>query len=641
MLADYEFCSSQTNDAGEPILPHTAEYIIAEFRKWFTSASTYLLKSSNYKANNVSIYKDDTKRNLWLAVNSPYHVNQFLKFIMTRYPHKFKELWGITVGEEMQIIGSSHLSIFDSRYDSSISDMMDNSKEMVFLQFDKIMYCWESSIVDHEHPIYAMLSLSQISAAKSYLKKVMNDESAKSNSVFKFDSSLLSLADLLTLLNPLRELLKVEHIEIDKSALSVSFSDLNWKSVFTKFWEIELPVEISLLVKSKLFLTDVEFALLMIEYAKFMVLSYYNPDVYWPFLIEKIWIEHRYLNFNYNQIIKNLFESQFERFDRVNKDLDKSNFKDSYENTLKMYTEMFGVTPPNSIWKPYESEFELRNTEHYSVHLLRLILYHYYEQDMMMQLNIDEPMEIGETQKTAQDPDINNDSQTLKNDPFDLPASSQIIEISDSKFRENPNVSYKIDHLNVLNLIRENRSLAIENRAYWDYLWRRKYDRKIWKFKLKYLNDSLLPWYNDQLHILSKGGLKFLNSYFSRNDLVVVGPSQDSPDLAEKVEQLSPESYYRMQVSSNIYGPNPITVYKSYGENPLNDERMYDLNDIADSATGNLQLYFKQSEYSLHDRLMNFSLLREDRLEGNEKMENKDLSRGLDQLQRHKATFED
>mmetsp|Transcript_29099 Transcript_29099/g.25737 ORF Transcript_29099/g.25737 Transcript_29099/m.25737 type:complete len:126 (+) Transcript_29099:33-410(+) len=84
------FCKSNTNDAGEPLLPQTAQYILGEFRKYLSNMVAACLRAQNrtfYK----DIYSIDGQRYYSFENTTSIYFDRALKHFLLHNFERYSE----------------------------------------------------------------------------------------------------------------------------------------------------------------------------------------------------------------------------------------------------------------------------------------------------------------------------------------------------------------------------------------------------------------------------------------------------------------------------------------------------------------------------------------------------------------------
>ena len=92
-MAEFEFCETQTNDAGEPFRIQTCQIVIAEFRKWMAMlAYSVLLDHSVDKTNYQMFYKLNGERIYRVLIEVPLYIDRFLKYLIINHHDQYVDL---------------------------------------------------------------------------------------------------------------------------------------------------------------------------------------------------------------------------------------------------------------------------------------------------------------------------------------------------------------------------------------------------------------------------------------------------------------------------------------------------------------------------------------------------------------------
>jgi hypothetical protein len=196
----------------------------------------------------------------------------------------------------------------------------------------------------------------------------------------------LPLNDVLTLIEDSKKIsgiLTFPNSEKMVDNLNFDFTNLpeNLQKIGNLLLDIDFPVELKDALKAKFMLSEEFTTVIMVEYVKFIILKLKFPLVVPSFLVGIFWEEHFVFSRHFRNTMELLNDSnttclKFEKTD------DGGNFHDRYEYTLKNYKEVFGHDPNPDVWFLIERENELRESHFYNVNILRLSLYHWFEESV-------------------------------------------------------------------------------------------------------------------------------------------------------------------------------------------------------------------------------------------------------------------
>ena len=324
----------------------------------------------------------------------------------------------------------------------------------------------ECIFLDQRHSSYALLTIEQINDVKEYIASNINKDNNPQSIEYQYAKSIV---------DSIREkVLASKESKIRPSDLyqNLDAFSKNAKDIFEKLLTVELPKSLNEIVKSMLSIDDYYSVMLIIEYFKFIVLKHYFPTTtYCPWMISKVWAEHFCISMNYQSMCKNIFGKLAFTVSEYRKP-PKTDFEELYNTTLANYETLFNQKPPELVWKPYEVEEELQNTNFYEVNLFRMVVYYHYEH--YMKFNPQQEA-ISKSKKTDNVETTVVASTSISTRRTNL---NKYIVSDSAQLKSKVIDNSIIQLLQINNYLRNN---SKKDKKYHDFLWRKNYPKELFQ----------------------------------------------------------------------------------------------------------------------------------------------------------------
>ncbi|CAI2361049.1 unnamed protein product [Moneuplotes crassus] len=356
------FQKANTNDAGEIFLPQTSQIVLGDFRKKFCSKADAVIKDEETSYGHS--YRFGSEKYYSYTEYLSAYMDRALKFFILHAFERYCEVCRYVTGGFVDRIPNYKTNTYFYMHKSELYEYQTSSYKIALYK------CKELKEQNYE----LIVTPGQLEFIKAYLKEKMDD--------FIINKGCFEVQELKAMLDELENQDEYSNLksydQLDQVDLLEGEVSHEAKILFEKLLDVNFPDHLLYLYSRKMQISEEESFIIFIEYLKFLILKYLNPeaDIVPSFRIDQFWRDHFVLTKNYRDISLNIFESEnIVLYSQTT----SSDFPQNYEKILDLYQETFGCAPHGYVWGSATDEQSFYDQDFLYVNTLRLAVYTVYE----------------------------------------------------------------------------------------------------------------------------------------------------------------------------------------------------------------------------------------------------------------------